>query len=116
MKLATVIAATILSLASLAAQAVAPTADHSFTVKYADLNLDSKAGIVTLHRRIRGAAERVCDEQARERLVVKQSYAACVERATSAAVARINRPMLTEYVAQRSNKRVKSDSARVAVR
>lgn len=116
MKLATVIAASILSFAALHAQAAAPADTHSISVQYADLNLDSKAGIVTLYRRIKGAAERVCDEQARERLAAKRSYAVCVELATSAAAARINRPMLTEYVAQRSGKRVTSEPTRVAGR
>ena len=116
MKLATVIATTILSIAALNAQAAAQADAHSVTVQYADLNLDSKAGIVTLYRRIKGAAERVCDEQARERLAAKRSYAVCVELATSAATARINRPLLTEYVAQRSGKRAAGESTRVAVR
>jgi hypothetical protein len=53
MKLATVIATSILSFAALHAQAAAPADTHSISVQYADLNLDSKAGIVTLYRRIR---------------------------------------------------------------
>jgi len=116
MKITTVLAASILSLSALDAQAAAPTDVYSVTVQFADLNLDSKAGIVTLYQRIKGAARRVCGDQANERLVAKHTYAVCLDLAVSTAVARIDRPTLSDYVAQRSGKRVVGTPARVAVR
>ena len=65
MKLATALVASILSLTTLAARGALPTDDgYSVTVKFADLDLDDKAGIAKLYVRIRGAARRVCDQQA----------------------------------------------------
>ena len=117
MKIAIALAASVLSLSTLAAQAAAPTDEpYSITVQFADLDLDRKAGIAKLYFRIKAAAQRVCDQQANERLVAKQTYAVCVERAVSAAVARINRPMLSDYVAQRGGKPQKEAPAQVAVR
>jgi UrcA family protein len=116
MKIAAFLATSILSLTALDAQAAAPTDVYSVTVKFADLNLDSKAGIVTLYHRIKGAAQRVCREQASERLVSKHTYAVCIDLAASTAVARINRPMLSDYLAQQSGKRVADAPPRVAVR
>jgi UrcA family protein len=117
MKIATALAASVLSLCTFAAQADAPTEEnHSVTVQFADLDLDRQPGIAKLYFRIKSAAKRVCDSQANERLATRQTYDVCVERAVSAAVARINRPLLTSYVVQRSGKPPKQAPAHVAVR
>jgi UrcA family protein len=117
MKIAITLAASFLSLCALAARADVPVEEfHSVTVQFADLDLDRKPGIEKLYFRIKSAAKRVCDTQANERLVPRQSYDACVERAVSTAVARINRPLLTDYVAQRGGKPPKEAPAQVAVR
>ena len=116
MKLATALAASILSLTALDAQA-APTDDaYSITVKVADLDLNREAGIAKLYLRIKVAARRVCDQQAYEQLAMERNYAACVKRAVSEAVARIDRPMLSDHVAQLGRKPVKTAPASVAAR
>jgi UrcA family protein len=117
MKLATVLVASVLSLTALDARSAAPTDDaYSVTVQFADLDLDRKAGVAKLYTRIKGAAHRVCDQQANEQLVAKQTYRVCMQRAVSTAVARIDRPMLTEYFAQLGGKPANSASASVAAR
>jgi UrcA family protein len=116
MKFAIALAASVLSLSTLAARA-APTAEpYSVTVQFADLDIERKAGVAKLYSRIKAAAQRVCDQQANERLAAKQTYSVCVERAVAAAIARINRPMLSEYAAQRGIKLPKEAPAQVASR
>jgi UrcA family protein len=116
MKFALALATSILSLSALDAQAAAPADAYEVTVQYGDLNLDSKPGIAALYQRIRNAAQHVCLDQAGERLVAKHTYAVCVDLAVSAAVTRIDRPMLTNYVVQKTGKAVAGASARVAGR
>jgi UrcA family protein len=117
MKIAIALAASILSTCTLAVQAATPTEGlHAVTVQFADLDLDRKPGIAKLYFRIKSAAQRVCDSQANERLAPRQSYDVCVERAVSTAVARINRPMLSDYLAQRGGKLPKDAPAQVAGR
>lgn len=117
MKLATILVTSILSLTTLDARSAAPTDDaFSVTVQFADLDLDREAGIAKLYTRIRGAARRVCDQQASEQLVAKQSYPICVTHAVSTAVARIDRPMLSDYVAQLDAKRAKTAPTSLAAR
>ena len=116
MKLAIALTASILSLTTLDARASVPNGDGvpSITVQFADLDLDRKAGIATLYARLDGAARRVCDQQADLR--AKQAYRVCVNKSLSAAVARIDRPMLSDYVAQRGGKPTKTVTATVAAR
>jgi UrcA family protein len=117
MKIAIALAASVLSFCALAARADAPTEElHSVTVQFADLDLDRKPGIAKLYFRIKTAAKRVCDQQANERLATRQSFDVCVERAISSAVARINRPMLSDYVVQSGGKPAKEAPTQVAVR
>jgi UrcA family protein len=117
MKLAIALTASILSLTTLDARASVPTGDdaRSITVPFADLDLDRKAGIATLYARLDDAARRVCDQQQAD-LRAKQAYRVCVNKALSAAVARIDRPMLSDYVAQRGGKPAKTAPATVAAR
>ena len=116
MKLATTLNASILSLTTLDARAAGPTDDaYSVTVKFADLDLTREAGIATLYVRIKGAARRVCDQQASDQLV-HQPYPVCVKRAVSTAVARIDRPMLSDYVARLGGERAKTAPVSVAAR
>lgn len=117
MKLATVLAASILSIATLDARAAAPSIEtFSVTVQFADLDLDREAGIAKLYTRIKGAARHVCYQQAEEQPEATQSYPACVKRAVATAVAHINRPLLTDYIARLGGKPAKTASERVAAR
>ena|SRR5690349_16424581 len=116
MKLATALAASILSLTTLAARGASPADDaYSVTVSFADLDLHREAGIARLYARIRGAARRVCEQQASDQLV-NQTYPVCVKRAVSAAVARIDSPQLSEYVARLGGNPATISSASVAAR
>nr|AQQ74653.1 hypothetical protein [uncultured bacterium] len=116
MKLATAFVASILSLTTLDAQAATPTDVYTTTVQFGDLDLNREAGIAKLYARIKGAARRVCYQQAEQQLVAKESYSACVNRAVTTSVARINRPMLSEYVAQLNGMPATTASTSVAAR
>jgi UrcA family protein len=116
MKFTTALVASILSFTTLDATAAAPTDTHSITVEYGDLNLDRPAGVAKLYSRIKGAARQACDEQSNEQMVSKQIYRACVTQAVSTAVARIDRPMLSDYVAQLGGKPAKPAPVSVAAR
>jgi UrcA family protein len=116
MKLAIALTVSVLSLTTLDARASVPTGDDapSITVQFADLDLDRKAGVAMLYARLDGAARRVCDQQAGLR--AKQANRVCVNKALSAAIARIDRPLLSDYVAQRGGKAAKTAPATVAAR
>ncbi len=117
MKLAIAFVASILTLTTVDARAAAPHEDaYSVTVQFGDLDLSREPGIARLYSRIKGAARQVCYQQAEAQLVAKQAYGQCVKRAVSEAVARINRPMLTDYVAQRDGKPASTQPASVAAR
>ena len=61
-------------------------------VAYKDLDLNTKAGVQALYKRIQGAADQVCgnfDGRAR-------AHKACIEQATADAVAAVNNQMLTQ--------------------
>lgn len=93
-----------------------PRGVETVTVQYADLDLDRKPGVTALFQRIKGAAQQVCRDHDGKTLVEKRTYAACVASALSIAVARIDRPMLTDYVVQQTGKPVAGASPRVAGR
>jgi UrcA family protein len=82
--------------------AYAEEAPKSLTVQFADLDLNKDAGAAALFNRIRGAALKVCSTyRGGPTLRDKQQHAACVDFALSNAVARVDRPELTEYVTSR---------------
>jgi UrcA family protein len=70
-------------------------------VKYGDLDLSHAPGIKTLYRRISVAAYSVCAnirpmDLALE-ISLKPRYEACLRNAVADAVAKVNRPALTEF-------------------
>jgi len=82
--------------------AYADEAPKSLTVQFADLDLTNDAGAATLFNRIKGAAIKVCSAHSGGKtLRDKRQHAACVEFALLNAVARVDRPELTEYVTSR---------------
>jgi len=66
------------------------------TVAYKDLNLNTKAGVQALYKRIHGAADQVCGNVDGRDLQIARAHKACVERATADAVAAVNNQMLTQ--------------------
>jgi UrcA family protein len=69
----------------------------TYTVRYEDLDVSSSQGAKILYLRIRYAAEMVCGSAASWG---KTEGQACVSKAINDAVARINRPLLTQYQQQ----------------
>ena len=75
---------------------------RSVTVHYDDLNTNSRRGAAMLYQRIKAAAESVCGDLGSTRsLAMLSRYSSCVHGAISGAVARVNRPAVTEYAAAR---------------
>lgn len=67
-------------------------------VKYADLNLDSSAGVEALYGRIHAAARHVCDQPAEAVANVK----ACMRKAESEAIGKVNVPLLSAFYAAKT--------------
>ena len=67
--------------------------DRSETVKFADLNLSSPAGVETLYGRIHAAARRVCEQPGGELAAVR----GCMTKAESQAIGKVNVPLLTAF-------------------
>ena len=61
-------------------------------VRYDDLNLASRSGVETLKRRIRNAAESVCDDGAAHQPELWLEYARCVNDKARDALSRVNWP------------------------
>jgi UrcA family protein len=62
----------------------------SVVVKYGDLSLTSKAGIASLHARIRNAAESVCSPLNSSVLGLRDHYERCVRDAITQSVDAVN--------------------------
>jgi len=60
------------------------------TVRYADLDLGTQAGLAALHNRIREAAEQVCGETSSRQLAEAQAARACVARAVATSEQRVH--------------------------
>lgn len=71
-------------------------------VSYADLNINSEAGVRTLYGRLSMAATEVCAplKGGRE----KANWRACFDQAIARSVAKIDRPVLTAYHLSRTGK------------
>jgi UrcA family protein len=98
---ALVLSGSILSVANASPPSDVPTA----VVKFGDLDTTHPAGKEALYRRLTRAARSVCrsldpgDSAAKGD--VAPLYKACINRAVSGAIARINRPEFSEFVASR---------------
>ena len=88
-----------------AAHALEPTAASTtnqsvtYRVGYGDLDVSKLKGAKTLYLRIRNAAETLCESAA---TWGKKAGDACVQKALSDAVARVDAPLLTTYSQLRS--------------
>jgi UrcA family protein len=81
-----------------AAVTIAHAGEAARTVRYSDLNLNTRAGAAVLYKRIRVAAEDVCGDVHSWQPVVAKATKACVDRAIFTGVRSVNAPMLTsEY-------------------
>lgn len=87
-----------------AAQAREPVdAPRHMVVSFRDLNLGSTEGVTALYKRIKSAAQEVCEAWDTSRLSQAQAQA-CVNQAMSRAVAQINSPMLTSLYRAKTGK------------
>jgi UrcA family protein len=81
-----------------------PQSPQSLTVHFGDLNLNNAQGVDALFKRIKNAAKDVCSEFEGRTLSKKWLYAECVDTAISTAITRVDRPKLSQYLAERSAK------------
>lgn len=98
-----ILSGSILSVANAAPPSDVPTA----VVKFGDLDTARAADKEELYRRLSRAVRTICSPQQATpgSITVGMSrYSACIERTVSGAVARINRPEFTDYVASRMQK------------
>lgn len=76
---------------------------RSITVHFEDLNINNARGAARLYRRIESAAQDVCGGNlASQRwLALSSRYATCVRDAITTAIARVDRPAVTQYAIAR---------------
>jgi UrcA family protein len=82
-----------LACALVASNAYADEPVRSETVKFADLNLGTQAGVEALYGRVHAAARRVCDQPTGRPSAVR----ACMTKAESEAIGTVNVPLLTAF-------------------
>jgi UrcA family protein len=70
---------------------------NTVTVKFGDLNLNSQAGIASLHKRIRNAAESVCSQLETRILGLRGAYDQCIDQAVAEGVAAVGNANLTHF-------------------
>jgi UrcA family protein len=70
---------------------------NAVVVKYGDLNLNSQAGIASLHKRIRNAAESVCNSLETRILGLREAYDNCVDEAVNSGVTAVGNVNLTQF-------------------
>ena len=70
---------------------------NSVVVRYGDLNLDSQAGVASLHKRIRNAAESVCSNLETRILGLRDAYDVCVDEAVTKGVTAVANQNLSNF-------------------
>jgi UrcA family protein len=81
--------------------------ERSETVKFADLNLSSQAGVEALYGRIHAAARRVCEQPAGELTAART----CMKKAESDAIGKVNVPLLTAFYQQKTGQQPQTITA-----
>ena len=79
------------------AQASTPKDLPSVIVKYGDLSLDTRAGVASLHARLRNAAEQVCSPLNSRVLGLREQFEACVSDAVANSVAAVGNANLSRF-------------------
>lgn len=92
-----VVALALSGLASASTRGDIPGDVPSIVVKYDELDLDSAAGVKSLHARLRTAALTVCSSLNSRILGLRDQYDHCVRDAMARSVAEIGNPSLTSY-------------------
>ncbi|HEY6125651.1 MAG TPA: UrcA family protein [Steroidobacteraceae bacterium] len=94
----------LLPVAALALSGVAAAGSRdvaSVVVRYGDLNLNSRAGVVGLHKRLRNAAESVCGNLDSRILGLSDAFDQCVDEALANGVAAVGNPNLSDFHASK---------------
>jgi|HubBroStandDraft_2_1064218.scaffolds.fasta_scaffold134423_2 UrcA family protein len=110
----------VLSCSILSVATAAPPSDiPNALVKFGDVDTARPAGKEELYRRLTRAARTVCHSldpsESGTNLMLIPLHKACIDQAISGAVAKINLPDFTDYVASRMQKPANS-AARLAAR
>ena len=96
LRIFTAVAAVCLATGTVAARAgEVGTEVQARTIHYADLDLNTEAGVAALYNRIRKAAEQVCPDVGARELAQAAAAQACVDRAIARTVKAVNNPKLT---------------------
>jgi UrcA family protein len=104
--IARIVALGLMSAAAAVSQAGTSASDEVPTVQvhYADLDLSTEHGALTLYKRIEGAARRVCPSASSLNIRASQLSARCVSTAIERAVADVNSPQLAKVGAVRARR------------
>jgi len=78
----------------------------SVVVRYGDLNLNSRAGVSGLHKRLRNAAESVCGDLQTRILGLNDAYDRCVDVALTNSVAAVGNANLSNFHASKGRAEV----------
>jgi UrcA family protein len=73
-----------------------------YTVSFADLDLSKLDGAAALYRRLNQAAAIVCSPLESKGLGMSVQHRECVDQAIAGAVAKVGRPMLSQYYVSRT--------------
>jgi len=102
--LSTLASIIVLGFATVSVANADPQSAQSLTVQFGDLDLNKAQGVDALFKRIKAAAKKVCLPFNGRTLIEKQQYSSCIDVALSTAVARVDRPVLSQYLVERSSK------------
>ena len=97
----------LLPLVALAVSGIATAAmpkSEGVVVQFGDLNLNSEAGVASLHRRIRNAAESVCGPLDLRILGLRDAFDECVKDATNNGVAAVANSNLSNFHANKGKR------------
>ena len=94
------------------ANASTTTETISVVVRFGDLNLNSQAGVAKLHKRIRNAAESVCDQLETRILGLQTAFKECVAEAVDNGVAAVDNVNLSQFHAAKARHQVLLSSRR----
>jgi UrcA family protein len=74
-----------------------PSDPPSITVKFADINLQSPAGVEALYKRIHSAATQVCDSGSDRNLATLTYDRRCAAAAETQAIEKVHNPALSAF-------------------
>src|SRR5579862_2978409 len=76
----------------------APDTLPKYVVRFQDLDLSRIEDAAALYARLRYAARTVCESIRTQQPLLTEKYRACVDKALADAVAKVDRPLLSQYL------------------